>query len=223
MAEAVNEVRPRSDLRASRVAETEDRILRAAADLFVRHGYAGTTLTAVADTARVGARTVYLRFGTKAALLKRVVDVAIVGDTAPVDVRGRDWFATATSAPTAAERIAAFTRGGRDIMARAAALLAVAQQAAASEPEIASAAQAGREATRDTVRTFWAQMAADGLLPSGCDMQWLSDTTSVLAHAETYLLITRTLGWDPDQYQQWQILTYTRLITAASGTPPSAP
>jgi AcrR family transcriptional regulator len=220
MVDAVNETHPRSDLRAARVADTEDRILRAAADLFVRHGYAGTTLTAVADAARVGARTVYLRFGTKAALLKRVVDVAIVGDTAPVDVRGRDWFATALGAPTAAERIAAFARGGRDIMARAAALLAVAQQAAATEPEIAAAAQAGREATRDAVQTFWARMAEDGLLPGGCDVGWLADTTSVLAHAETYLLITRTLGWNPDEYQRWQIVTYTRLITAASAQPP---
>jgi AcrR family transcriptional regulator len=223
MADAVNEPRPRSDLRAARVAQTEEQILRAAADLFVRYGYAGTTLTAVADAARVGARTVYLRFGTKAALLKRVVDVAIVGDTAPVDVRGRDWFTTAISASTTAERIAAFARGGRDIMARAAALLAVAQEAAATEPEIAAAAQAGREATRDAVRTFWARMAEDGLLPSGCDVQWLADTTAVLAHAETYLLITRTLGWDPDRYQQWQILTYARLITAASEAPQSAP
>jgi AcrR family transcriptional regulator len=224
MADHVNEAHPRSDLRAARVAETEARILRAAADLFVQHGYPGTTLAAVADAARVGARTVYLRFGTKAALLKRVVDVAIAGDTAPVDVRGRDWFTTAVSAPTAAERIDAFTRGGRDIMARAAALLAVAQQAAATEPEIAAAAQAGREATRDAVRTFWTRMAADGLLPADCDLHWLTDTTSLLAHAETYLLITRTLGWSPDEYHRWQRLTFHRLTAAAtSGTRPPHP
>ena len=47
-----------------------------------------TTLEAVARRAQVGARTVYLRFGTKAALFKRVVDVAIVGDTEPVQRAG---------------------------------------------------------------------------------------------------------------------------------------
>ena len=66
-----------------------------------------TTLEAVARRAQVGARTVYLRFGTKAALFKRVVNVAIVGDTEPVNVLGRDWVQAALTAPTAAERIAA--------------------------------------------------------------------------------------------------------------------
>src|SRR5215469_12125148 len=87
-------------LRAARVAETEERILAAAHDLFVRDGYAATTLTAVADAARVAHRTVYVRFGTKAELLKRVIDVAIVGDTQDIDVASRDWFQAALSAPT---------------------------------------------------------------------------------------------------------------------------
>ena len=55
-------------LRAARVADTEERILVAARTLFLRDGYAATTLAAVADAARVGHRTVYVRFGTKAAL-----------------------------------------------------------------------------------------------------------------------------------------------------------
>jgi len=44
------------DLRAARVAETEERILPAARELFVRDGYAATTLTAVGDAARTPAR-----------------------------------------------------------------------------------------------------------------------------------------------------------------------
>ena len=58
-------------LREARVAATEEQILAAARELFVRNGYHATTLTEVADAAGVGHRTVYLRFGTKAALLKR--------------------------------------------------------------------------------------------------------------------------------------------------------
>lgn len=209
------------DLRAARVADTEERILRAATELFIEQGYAATTLAAVAEAARVGERTVYVRFGTKAALLKRAVDVAIAGDTAPVDVQGRDWFQTMLTAATAAERIEAGTRGARDMMARAGEILRVAQQAEAVEPEIAAAAQAGREATRDNTRLFWARMAQDGLLPPGCDVEWLADTTSVLAHAETYLLITRTLHWTPEQYEQWLMKTWTRLSAGGSWAPPT--
>ena len=74
-------------LRQAQTALTEQRILAAATELFLADGYVATTLEAVARRARVAARTVYVRFGTKAALFKRVVDVAIVGDTEPVDVQ----------------------------------------------------------------------------------------------------------------------------------------
>ena len=95
-------------LRQAQVAHTEERILAAATELFLAEGYAATTLAAVASRARVAARTVYVRFGTKAALFKRVIDVAIVGDTEPVNVLGRAWTRSAFSAPTAAARITAF-------------------------------------------------------------------------------------------------------------------
>ncbi|MGP4021907.1 TetR/AcrR family transcriptional regulator [Actinomadura sp. 3N407] len=204
----------KGDLRAARVADTEEKVLRAATRLFRERGYAGTTLTAVAATARVGARTVYVRFGTKAALLKRVVDVALVGDTAPVDVRGRPWFVLAVTAPTLAERIDATARGTREMMVRAGDLLAVALEAAPAEPVLDQAAQAGREATRDNMRLFWTRAADDGLLPDGGDIDWLTETSAILASAETYLHGTRMHHWSPDQYERWLVTTLTRLATA---------
>jgi AcrR family transcriptional regulator len=207
------QVRP--DLRAARIAETEERILLAATRLFLADGYPATTLVAVATAAGVAARTVYLRFGTKAALLKRAVDVAIVGDTGPIDVAGRQWYRVAFTAPTAAARIAALAAGCRQIMERAGGLLGVATQAEASEPVIAEAGQRGRLATRDSMREFWRSMAADGMLPPGADTGWLGDTTALLAGADTYLLIGRILGHTPAQYQAWLETTLTRLAAAA--------
>jgi AcrR family transcriptional regulator len=201
-------------LRQAQVAHTEERILAAATGLFLEGGYLATTLEAVARRAQVGARTVYLRFGTKAALFKRVIDVAIVGDTEPVDVLGRDWMQAAMTAPTAAERIAASAAASRQIMQRTGALFAVAQQAAAVEPLIAGFWQQGREQTRHTFALFWTRMAEDGLLGPGADLTWLTDTTSILAAAETYLLITRTTGWDLDAYERWLIRTLSQLMAS---------
>ena len=133
-------------LREAQIAQTEERIIAAATELFLENGYVPTTLEAVAKRAEVAARTVYVRFGTKAALFKRVVDVAIVGDTQPVDVLGRDWAQAGMTAPTAAKRIAASAAIGRQIMQRTGALFAVAQQAAAVEPLIAEFWQQGRVA-----------------------------------------------------------------------------
>ena len=202
-------------LRQAQIAQTEERILAAATELFLADGYVATTLEAVAKRAQVGARTVYLRFGTKAALFKRVVDVAVVGDTEPVDVLGRDWMQAALTAPTAAERIAASAAAGRQIMERTGALFAVAQQAAAVEPLIAAQWQQGREQTRYAHAVFWTRMAADRLLDPGLDLDWLIDTSTILAAAETYLLITRLTNWDLDAYQDWLVTTGTRLTQAA--------
>jgi AcrR family transcriptional regulator len=211
MADDVNHVRKLPTLRQAQVAQTEQRILAAATELFLSEGYVATTLEAVARRAEVGARTVYVRFGTKAALFKRVVDIAIVGDTEPIDVLGRDWMQAALTAPTAAERLAASAAAGRQIMERTGALFAVAQQAAAVEPLIAGYWQEGREQTRHANAVFWTRMADDGLLDPAIDIDWLIDTTTILAAAETYLLIIRLTGWDLDTYQNWLTAVWTKL------------
>lgn len=216
MAHAVNPAPELPSLRQAQVAHTEQRILTAATELFLSDGYVATTLEAVAKCAKVGARTVYVRFGTKAALFKRVIDVAIVGDTQPIDVLGRDWMRTALTAPTAAERIAASAAAGRQIMERAGALFAVAQQAAAIEPLIAGYWQQGRRQTRYAYAVLWNRMADDGLLDPSIDVARLIDTTTILAAAETYLLITRLTGWDLDTYQDWLAATCTTLATDRS-------
>jgi len=203
-------------LRAARVLENEERILRAAHALFVRNGYPATTLTAVADAAGVAHRTVYVRFGTKAALLKRVIDMAVAGDLAPIDVMSREWYRTATTAPTLEERIAAFAKGSARLVTSVADLIPVARQAEPTEPLLAAAAGAGRAATLDAVRTFWTCARDDGLLPAGCDLTWLADTTSALAHAETYLLMRETLRVSPKRYENWLATTWRRMAAAAT-------
>jgi len=210
----VNSAGALPSLRQAQIAQTEQRILAAATELFLADGYVATTLEAVAKRAQVGARTVYLRFGTKAALFKRVVDVAVVGDTEPVDVLGRDWMQAALTAPTAAERIAASAAAARQIMERTGALFAVAQQAAAVEPLIAAQWQLGREQTRYAHAVFWTRMAEDGLLDPVLDLDWLIDTSTILAAAETYLLIMRLTSWDLDTYQDWLVTTSVRLSQA---------
>jgi AcrR family transcriptional regulator len=50
--------------------DTDGRILSAAATLFARHGYVGTTTSAIADEAGVNEVTLFRRFGTKEGLLR---------------------------------------------------------------------------------------------------------------------------------------------------------
>jgi hypothetical protein len=47
-------------------------------------------------------------------------------------------------------------------------------------------------------------------------LTWLADTTSVLAHAETYLLMRETLQATPKRYQSWLASTWRRMAAAAT-------
>lgn len=203
------------DLRAARRADTEVRIIEAATELFTDRGYVATTLADVAKRAGVGARTVYVRFATKAVLLQRCLDVAIAGDHHRVALPDRDWFQQAMNAPTAGERIARMAAISAQLMDRTGALLTVAQQAEAIEPEIAERAQAGRAQTHQAIGGFFRKLAADGLIPDE-HVDWVAETGAVLGQAETYLLLTRTTGWSVEAYESWLAETWSRLVGAHS-------
>jgi len=220
MQQDVNAAQPLPPLRQAQVAHTEQRILAAATELFLADGYVATTLDAVAKRAQVGARTVYLRFGTKAALFKRVVDVAIVGDAQPVPVHDRDWARPARTAPAADERIAANAAICRQIAERTGPLFAVAQQAAAIEPLIAGFWQQGREQSRQAQAEFWSGMARDGLVDPAADLDWMIDTAAIAGAAETYLLIWRMLDWNLDTYENWLVAILTMIAKASPSRTP---
>ncbi len=77
--------------RAARARETRQRVVDAALRLFVEHGYMPTTMSAIAKEAGVAVQTLYLGFGSKAAILAAALDVAVVGDDAPVPLLERPW------------------------------------------------------------------------------------------------------------------------------------
>jgi hypothetical protein len=58
------------------------------------------------------------------------------------------------------------------------------------------------------------------LLAPGCDVDRLAGTTSILAHAETYLLMRETLRMTQRRYEKWMIVTLHRMAAAAKTTRP---
>jgi AcrR family transcriptional regulator len=211
---------------AARIARTEARILEAATELFVRDGYQPTTLAAVAAAAGVGERTVYVRFGTKVALLRRAVDVAVAGDAEDRPVAERPWVLEALGAATLEERVDALVAGSVALMARAGDLFEVALQAQSGEPALVEAFEAGRTATRALLHRFVASARSDGLLDDchdrdGADARdeaepgrrtWQEETAALAAHAETYLLLRRTTGWSPQEYGEWLARTLREVL-----------
>lgn len=122
----------------------------------------------------------------------------------------------AMTAPRLAERVAQMAAITATLMARTGPLLDVAQQAAGIEPMIAAATQAGREETRRTLGEFWQRIADDGLLPPDCELAWLTETASLLAQADSYLLLTKTTTWSIADFQAWLETSWLRFVAASA-------
>lgn len=76
-------------VRQEQAAQTRQRIAAAAAVEFAEHGWAGTTIAAIAKRAQVTPQAVHLAVGGKAALLIRAVEVAVAGATDDAPLAGR--------------------------------------------------------------------------------------------------------------------------------------
>jgi len=207
-----------TDLRDRRRRQTEQAIVAAATELFLRDGYARTTLAAVAERAGVAARTVYVRFDRKATLFQRVIEAATVGDIDATPLPDREWARRAMSAPTLADRIAAYADGVSDMHERLGPLMAVNGEVEASEPAVQESAAAARRATVAFLRAFWERAEQDGLLPPDVDLEWLIDTSVIVSAAETRLVISRHLGWRRQEFHDWIAMTWWRIIGAATVT-----
>jgi len=97
--------------RRAAAAATRDRICAAAEELFVRDGYARTSIRAVARAAGVAEATIYLTFPNKAALLDAVIIRAIRDNPS-------ETLATIAAAPPA-EVLARVAASNALLMARA--------------------------------------------------------------------------------------------------------
>lgn len=96
----------REQARARRAA-----VVEAARELFERDGFRATTIEAIATLAGVSAKSVYLGFGSKAALAKAVFDIAIAGDDEPVPMSEREAAQTVRDEPDLDRKITLFVEG----------------------------------------------------------------------------------------------------------------
>ena len=197
--------------RGDQARATRRRIVDAAAGLFIRHGYAATTLEQVAERAGVAVQTVYFHFGNKRALLKQAVDVAAVGDDEPVPLLGRPWLEQARAEPDPHRVIAIWVRSGREILGRIGPIMRVVRDAAGADPDMAAQWDTN-EQQRMTAFRLLAQMLADrDALQLGMSVDEAADIIFALLSIELYLLLTVNRGWAPARWEYWT----TSMLTSA--------
>jgi AcrR family transcriptional regulator len=214
--------RYRSPRREQQARRTRARITAAAARRFLACGYAATTMRTVAADAGVALPTVELAFGTKARLLKAVIDVAIAGDDEPVPMLAREWARRAQSTAGPAEFVAVFAEVLTQSAQRAAGLTLAALEAARVDEDIAAVA-----AQLMTQRQVMATWLVDGLLPrsplrDGTDRAAAIDTIWALMDPALFCRLTGDRGWSAARFRDWFTDSTLRLLLPVRDQQPKA-
>ncbi|MEV4111560.1 helix-turn-helix domain-containing protein [Nonomuraea sp. NPDC049695] len=206
----------RLDKRTERSRQTRAKIVAAARELFLEHGYGATNLQDVADRAGVAVQTIYFVFRNKRALLKELVDTTIAGDDEPIATMDRPWFREARAAATAADQLRQHVHGTRLILDRVASIAKLLETAAANDPEIATMWPTGED-PRFTVQSAAAQalVAKPGARP-GLSAAMAADLLYCLLSPDLYLVFVRDRGWSPVEWEAWAYGTlHTQLCEGA--------
>jgi AcrR family transcriptional regulator len=206
-----------SGTRTEQAQKTRKRVIEAARRLFVRQGYATTTMRAIATEASVSVPTVELLFGTKAQLLHVVIDVAVAGDDEPVPVLSRAWAADAQSAPNLAGFLSIVAQVLSDAQARSAGVMLAAYEAAACDPDIQLLIM-DRESQRERTASWIVDGVVEraGLRP-GIARASAIDTVWMLMDPAIFNRLTRHRGWSPDRYASWFADSVARLLVDTGG------
>jgi AcrR family transcriptional regulator len=189
-----------SPKRAAAALKTRQAIRAAAEALFLRDGYTPTTMLAIAKQAGVSEKTMYLTYATKANLLREVIQVAVRGDEAPETLADRpEWRAVMAGPPD--DVFARFAALNASLMTRTAEIIALAESAAAVDPELAEHRARARATARADLHALAVELKRRGALAPGVSEQDAADTMyAITSDASVFLRLTTECGWNEARY-----------------------
>ena len=204
-----------SSRRRAAARETRRAILDAARALFLDHGYARTTITAIAQAAAVSVETIYISVGPKAAVVRYLVETALSGADEPVPAEERDWVQGFTSEPDPRLKIRLHAAPAiTEMHQRLAPLWAVLLEAAPGDPELRSLIHELNERRIGHMRLMVEHLAAAGGLRPGLSMDMAADVVWATNSSEFFLLLVRDRGWHPNAFQRWLAEAWIDLLLA---------
>ncbi|MCO1657963.1 TetR family transcriptional regulator [Pseudonocardia humida] len=180
--------------RAQRAEQTRERILVAAAGLFVERGYLDTTVSAVAKAAGVAVQTLYLSFGSKIAIL----EAALAGTAVPAGPR-LDEVRAEPHGPTALALHVAVAAAAVERRYPLAAVL----RAAAADPEPAALLERERADVLLAHARAVDELADKPGFTHRISLQQATEALGALCSPETYGLMVVEHGWTFPDWQDW--------------------
>jgi AcrR family transcriptional regulator len=192
--------------RERQAAATRQEIGAAARRLFARHGYAGTSMAAIAREAGVSVQTIYDSIGSKATLVAALND--LIDEEAGV-------AALAARIPTTDDPVALLDIAvsiSHNVNERCADIAAVVFSGAAVEPALAAIRDEGRRRHRNGIGRLVARVVAvDGLRP-GVETTEAADVIAVLTDPQVARTFVVGYGWTWRRWHEWTLATLVTLL-----------
>jgi AcrR family transcriptional regulator len=204
MAEAVaGKRRYDSSRRRAQAQSTRNDILAAAQRLFERHGYAATTMEAIAAEAGVALKTVYVAFETKSGLLRALWNHLLRGGQDDVPIGEQQWYRRLVAEPDAERQIRMTARNSRLVKVRIAGVLEVIRSAAPLDPDIAGLWRRIQRDFHANQGVIVVSLQAKRALRAGLSAERATDILWTLNHPNLWQLLVDERGWTPEQYEAW--------------------
>ncbi len=187
-----------SPRRAEQARQTRAAVIGAARLLFLRDGFAATTIAAVAAEAGVSAETIYKAFGGKPGLVRAICEQALAGEgPVPAETRSDDLQMTE---PDPRNIIRGWGKLAAEVAPRVAPIALLLRAAAATDPEIAGL-RAELDASRLRRMTRNARnLAEGGYLRDGITTEHAGEVLWTYSSPELYELLVVSRGWPAGRY-----------------------
>lgn len=192
----------RSRLRDEQAAATRARILDAAAELFGSGGYAGTTMSAIAQAAGVSVETVQGN-GPKAMLLLAAIERAAAGEEGQLGIIDRPMgreVAEETDPDLQLRKLADLLAWSHERTWA----LSLQFGAAAASDEVVRAAYDG---LIGRMQADWRKAVAElddrGVIGAGVDREELAMTLWLICLPDTYQRLVVEAGWTVAAFKRW--------------------
>jgi AcrR family transcriptional regulator len=199
--------------RRAAARETRARIVDAGRRLFLERGYAATRMAEIALEAGVSLETVYTSVGTKPALIRHLVEIALSGTEEPVPAMERESTQQIREEPNPRQKLVMFAAVIRRLNERVAPLWVLIREAAAGDPELEALADELDQRRAGHMRVFVAEsLEATGALRPGLSVETAADIVWATNAPEFFLLLVRDRGWDADFFEHWLADSWTRLL-----------
>jgi len=204
MPEPVKPRRYDSPRRRAQAQETRREILDAAERLFLRDGFAATTMAAIATEAGVALKTVYVAFETKSGVLRALWNLRVRGDQEDVPIADRAWYREVLAEPDAQRALRLGAHEARRVKERAGGLFGVLRSAADADPDIAALWERINSEFHANQR---AVIEVLGPLRPGLEVDRAADIMWTLNHPDVWQLLVGRRGWTPDEWEEWFLTT----------------